>query len=71
MVGLTDDQWNAITGSAFLVASIPLYVARIPREEEIMLDQFGDERRWYCGEDGAGGAAVAGIAPKARSTEIY
>jgi len=32
---------------AFLVASIPLKVTWIPREEEMMLDQFGDEYRRY------------------------
>jgi protein-S-isoprenylcysteine O-methyltransferase Ste14 len=43
---------NWIAGPAFLVASIPLYVARIPREEEMMLDQFGDEYRKYAERTG-------------------
>jgi len=43
---------NWIAGPAFLVASIPLYVARIPREEEMMLDQFGDEYRRYAERTG-------------------
>ncbi|HOO53782.1 MAG TPA: hypothetical protein PLX30_06035, partial [Methanothrix sp.] len=43
---------NWIAGPAFLVASIPLYVARIPREEEMMLDQFGDEYRRYLERTG-------------------
>ncbi len=43
---------NWIAGPAFLVASIPLYVARIPREEEMMLDQFGEEYRRYAKRTG-------------------
>lgn len=45
---------NAIAGPAFLVASLPLYAARIPREEEMMLDQFGDEYRRYAERTGRG-----------------
>ncbi len=43
---------NAIAGPAFLAASLPLYVARIPREEEMMLDQFGEEYRRYMERTG-------------------
>jgi protein-S-isoprenylcysteine O-methyltransferase Ste14 len=43
---------NWIAGPAFLVASIPLYVARIPREEVMMLDQFGEEYRRYAERTG-------------------
>lgn len=43
---------NAIAGPAFLVASLPLYAARIPREEEMMLDQFGEEYRRYSERTG-------------------
>jgi protein-S-isoprenylcysteine O-methyltransferase Ste14 len=43
---------NAIAGPSFLVASIPLYAARIPREEEMMLDQFGEEYRRYVERTG-------------------
>ncbi len=45
---------NAIAGPAFLVASLPLYAARIPREEEMMLDQFGDEYRRHAERTGRG-----------------
>ncbi len=34
---------NWIAGPAFLVASVALYVARIPRVEEMMEDEFGEE----------------------------
>lgn len=43
---------NAIAGPAFLVASLPLYAARIPREEEMMLDQFSEEYRRYSERTG-------------------
>ncbi len=43
---------NWIAGPAFLVASLPLYVVRIPREEEMMLDQFGEEYRRYAERTG-------------------
>lgn len=50
---------NAIAGPAFLVASLPLYAARIPREEEMMEEKFG------------GGPAVAtGIADRSLSEAI-
>jgi protein-S-isoprenylcysteine O-methyltransferase Ste14 len=43
---------NWIAGPAFLVASIPLYIARIPREEEMMEDEFGEEYRRYMERTG-------------------
>jgi len=43
---------NWIAGPAFLVASLPLYVVRIPREEEMMLDRFGEEYRRYMERTG-------------------
>jgi len=43
---------NWIAGPSFLVASIPLYVVRIPREEEMMEDKFGEEYRRYAERTG-------------------
>lgn len=43
---------NWIAGPAFLVASLPLYMARIPREEEMMLEKFGEEYRQYIERTG-------------------
>ncbi len=38
---------NWIAGWAFLVLSIPLYLMRIPKEEQMMLEHFGEEYREY------------------------
>jgi protein-S-isoprenylcysteine O-methyltransferase Ste14 len=43
---------NWIAGPSFLLASLPLYVVRIPREEEMMLEEFGDEYRMYMERTG-------------------
>jgi protein-S-isoprenylcysteine O-methyltransferase Ste14 len=43
---------NWIAGPAFLVVQIPLYLRRIPAEERMMLEQFGDEYREYMGRTG-------------------
>jgi len=43
---------NWIAGPAFLVVQIPLYLRRIPAEERMMLEQFGDEYRQYMGRTG-------------------
>ncbi len=43
---------NWIAGPAFLVVQLPLYVRRIPAEERMMLEQFGDEYRQYMGRTG-------------------
>jgi protein-S-isoprenylcysteine O-methyltransferase Ste14 len=48
--GLLLSNWLA--GWAFLVLSIPLYIVRIPREEQMMLEQFGEEYRAYMGRTG-------------------
>ena len=43
--GLLLSNWLA--GWAFLVLSFPLYVIRIPKEEQMMLEHFGEEYRQY------------------------
>jgi protein-S-isoprenylcysteine O-methyltransferase Ste14 len=43
---------NWIAGPSFLLASLPLYVVRIPREEEMMLDEFGEDYRRYAERTG-------------------
>lgn len=43
---------NWIAGPAFLVVQIPLYLRRIPAEERMMLEQFGDEYREYMRRTG-------------------
>jgi protein-S-isoprenylcysteine O-methyltransferase Ste14 len=43
---------NWIAGPAFLVVQIPLYLRRIPAEERMMLEEFGDEYREYMKRTG-------------------
>jgi len=43
---------NWIAGWAFLVLSIPLYIVRIPKEERMMLEHFGEEYRSYISRTG-------------------
>lgn len=43
---------NWIAGPAFLVTSIPLYLFRVPVEERMMLDRFGEEYRVYMSRTG-------------------
>ena len=43
---------NWIAGPAFLVVQVPLYLRRIPTEERMMLEQYGDEYREYMGRTG-------------------
>ncbi|MBL7126835.1 MAG: isoprenylcysteine carboxylmethyltransferase family protein [Dehalococcoidales bacterium] len=38
---------NWISGLASLAIFIPLYLLRVPREEKVMLHEFGDEYRQY------------------------
>lgn len=38
---------NWIAGPIFLLVSIPLYMVRIPREEQMMIENFGDTYREY------------------------
>ena len=41
--GLLLENW--IAGWAFLVVSVPFYMLRVPHEEQMMLEQFGQEYR--------------------------
>jgi len=43
---------NWIAGPALLVAFLPLYLLRMPREEQMMLEHFGDEYRSYMSRTG-------------------
>ena len=43
---------NWIAGWAFLVLSIPLYLVRIPKEEQMMIEHFGEEYRSYMSRTG-------------------
>ena len=43
---------NWIAGPALLVFFIPFYLLRVPREEQMMTDQFGEEYRRYMGRTG-------------------
>lgn len=43
---------NWIAGPAFLALSLPLYLLRVPREERMMLEHFGEEYRSYIGRTG-------------------
>ena len=43
---------NWIAGPAFLIAFIPLYAARVPREEAMMIENFGDEYRQLMSSTG-------------------
>jgi len=44
------DNWLA--GPAMLVTFAPLYLVRVPREERMMLDHFGEEYRAYMSRTG-------------------
>ncbi len=48
--GLLLSNW--IAGWAFLVLSIPLYLMRIPKEEQMMLEHFGEQYRAYMRRTG-------------------
>ena len=43
---------NWLAGWAFLVLSVPLYVIRIPKEEQMMLEHFGEEYHQYMSRTG-------------------
>ena len=44
---------NWIAGPARLVLFLPVYLVRVPREERMMLDHFGNEYRAYMDQTGA------------------
>ncbi len=43
---------NWIAGPAGLLLFLPLYWVRVPREEQMMLDQFGADYRAYMARTG-------------------
>jgi protein-S-isoprenylcysteine O-methyltransferase Ste14 len=43
---------NWIAGLASLVALFPIYVIRVPREESMMVERFGEEYRLYISRTG-------------------
>ena len=43
---------NWIAGLGGLVTFLLLYIVRVPREEQLMLDHFGDAYRAYCARTG-------------------
>ena len=49
--GLLLQNW--IAGPATLIVYIPLYMIRVPAEEKLMLDAFGDQYRDYLKKTGA------------------
>jgi protein-S-isoprenylcysteine O-methyltransferase Ste14 len=44
--------WNWIAGLSMLVTLLPLYFYRVPKEEMMMVDKFGDEYRHYMDRTG-------------------
>ena len=43
---------NWLAGWIFFVTSLPLYLYRMPKEEQLLIDQFGDEYRQYITHTG-------------------
>jgi protein-S-isoprenylcysteine O-methyltransferase Ste14 len=43
---------NWVAGPAGVVAFLPLYFIRVPREEQMMVDHFGDDYRSYAAQTG-------------------
>jgi protein-S-isoprenylcysteine O-methyltransferase Ste14 len=43
---------NWIAGAGGFAAFLLLYFVRVPHEERMMLDHFGDEYRAYCARTG-------------------
>ena len=48
--GLLLQNWLA--GWAFLVISVPFYLVRVPKEEQMMLEHFGEKYRKYMSRTG-------------------
>ena len=48
--GLLLENWLA--GWAFLMTCVPFYLLRMPKEEKMMLEQFGQEYRQYISRTG-------------------
>ncbi|MGD8501341.1 MAG: protein-S-isoprenylcysteine O-methyltransferase [Phycisphaerales bacterium] len=48
--GLLLENWLA--GWAFMATFIPMYLVRVPQEERMMLESFGDEYRQYMSRTG-------------------
>jgi len=44
--------WNWIAGLSMLVMLLPLFFYRVPKEEMMMVDEFGDEYRHYMDRTG-------------------
>ncbi len=44
--------WNWIAGFAMLVSLLPLFLYRVPREEQMLIGQFGDQYRSYMQHTG-------------------
>jgi protein-S-isoprenylcysteine O-methyltransferase Ste14 len=43
---------NRVAGFSSLVLFLPLYLLRVPREERMMVEEFGDEYRAYMDRTG-------------------
>ena len=43
---------NWIAGYSFIIVMIPLYLSRVNKEEQMMIDEFGDEYRNYIKKTG-------------------
>ena len=43
---------NWIAGWAALVCFLPVYWLRVPHEEQMMLEHFEEEYRWYVNRTG-------------------
>ena len=44
--------WNWIAGLSMLVTLLPLFFYRVPKEEKMMVDKFGDEYQRYMDRTG-------------------